>query len=512
MRKIREILRWKLEQGRSHREIAKALGVSLGRITSVLARANELGIGYEELSKLSEAEIEERFYGSGSDSQVVEGRPPLDYKQIHAEMKKKGVTLELLHEEYLTVNPGGYSYSRFCELYQKWRRRQRVTMRQLHRSGEKVFVDYAGARPKFICRNTGKEIKCELFVAVLGASNFTYIEVTATQQVPDFVQSHINAFEYFGGVPEVVVPDQLKSGVSQSCRYEPKIQRTYSEMASYYGTVVIPARPRKPKDKAKAEVGVLIAERWVLARLRRSIFFSRHDLGVRVAELREEMNDRIMRSYGKSRRQLYEEWDRPALKPLPASRYIVPDWRVARVSIDCHVEVDHHYYSAPFQLIGEMVDVRLGLTTVEIVFRGTRVASHVRSYNRGRHTTKPEHLPASHRAHSNWTPSRIVAWGKTIGEKTGELVELILTERPHPEQGYRSCLGILRLAKVYGKERLEAACARGVAIGVRSYRRLDTILKNGMDKIPLPDSKPTPQVRPVEHENIRGPEYYKEEG
>lgn len=510
MRKIREILRWKWELSRSHRDVAKGLGVSLGRVSSTWNRAKVLGLGPSDVSSLTDDELEAKFYGPQESPRREKPLP--DFLWIHGELKRKGVTLELLHEEYLERNRGGYSYSRFCELYDGWRKKQRISMRQVHRAGEKTFVDYSGMKPFWVDPKTGNRVEEELFVAVLGASNLTFAEVTADQRVPEFVTSHVHAFEYFDGVTEIVVPDELKSGVSRPNRYEPEVQRTYAEMAEHYGTVVIPARPRKPKDKAKAEVGVQVAERWILARLRHRVFFSHHDLATGVIDLREQLNDRVMKSYGKSRRQLYELWDRPALLPLPEEPYVFAVWKIARVNIDCHVEADHHYYSAPFPLVHEKVDVRMTATTVEIFHRGTRVASHLRSYERGRYTTVPEHLPASHRAHLEWSPSRLIAWGASIGEKTAELVQAILESRPHPEQGYRSCLGLLRLSKQYGATRLEAACARGVAVGVRSYRRIDSILKNGLDRMPLFDTTFETEERQIEHENIRGPAYYREEG
>lgn len=510
MRKIREILRWKWEQGRSHRDVARGLGVSLGLISSAVNRAKALGLTLEQIAALSDDALEARLYGAPCDARTE--RAPLDYPWIHRELKRKGVTLELLHLEYLREQPDGYRYSRFCELYKGWLKRQRITMRQVHRAGEKMFVDYAGMRPFWVDRKTGQRMEEELFVAVLGASNFTFAEVTATQRSAEFIQSHVRAFEYFQGVVDVLVPDQLKSGVSRACRYEPDIQRTYGEMAEHYGTVVIPARPRKPRDKAKVEAGVLVAERWILACLRNETFFSHRALAARVAELREELNDRMMKGYGRSRRELFESLDRPALKPLPADPFVYAEWKRARVNIDCHLEADHHFYSAPFGLVHEEVEVRLTATTVEVLHRGERVASHPRSYERSRFTTNPDHLPAAHRAHLEWTPSRLVSWGQSIGEKTRELVKAILEDRPHPEQGYRSCLGILRLSKRYGASRLEAACARAVEVRARSYRHVESILKNGLDRMPLFESETASPTPPVAHGNIRGRKYYRGEG
>jgi transposase len=385
-------------------------------------------------------------------------------------------------------------------------------MRQTHRAGEKLFVDYAGKKPTYVDRETGEVREAELFVACLGASNFTYAEVTESQRSPDFIQSHVNCLEYIGGVPGAFVPDQLKGGVSRSCRYEPGVQRTYQEMATHYGTVVLPARPRKARDKAKVEAAVLVAERWILARLRHQTHFSVASINVAVRELLEELNDRVMRVYGESRRDLFERIDRPALRPLPDEPFVYAEWKLARVNIDYHVEVDRHYYSVPHRLIHEQVEVRLTARTVEIFFQSERLASHPRSFRRGRHTTVPEHMPKAHRKHMEWTPSRIIRWAETIGSKTAELVQVILAERPHPEQGYRSCLGILRLSKRYGKDRLEAACARAVAVKARSYRHVDNILKNGMDRLPLFDHLETKREPPALHENVRGKDYYGQEG
>src|SRR5881296_12177 len=317
-------------------------------------------------------------------------------------------------------------------------------MRQVHRAGAKLFVDYAGKKPTIIDATTGEVIAVELFVAVLGASNYTYAEATRTQQVPDWVASHQRAFQFFGGVTEAIVPDQLKSGVVVPCRYEPGVQRTYDAFAQHYGTVILPARPAKPRDKAKIEVAVQIVERWILARLRHETFFSLAALNARIAELLADLNARLMRLYRASRRELFERLDQPALRPLPAEAFP----------------------------------------------RGQRVAAHRRSPVRGTHTTAPAHMPKAHQRHLEWTPSRLIDWARTIGAQTAALVEAILADRPHPEQGYRSCLGLLRLAKGYGPDRLEAASTRAVAVGARSYRHVDSMLKHGLDRLAGPAGSP----------------------
>jgi transposase len=419
------------------------------------------------------------------------------------------VTLELLHMEYLEKHPDGYRYTQFCEVYRAWLKKQRLSMRQVHRAGEKMFVDYSGKKPHIVDRETGECIDVELFVAVLGASSLTFAVATASQRGPDFIASHVGAFEYFGGVAAAVVPDQLKSGVTKACRYEPDIQRTYEEMARHYGTVVLPARPLSPRDKAKVERAVQVAQRWILARLRNETFFSLEALNARIAELLEVLNNRTMRVYGVSRRGLFERLEKAALKPLPTERFTYADWKKVRVNIDYHVEVDGHFYSAPYELVHERLEARFTLTTVELFRRGVRVTSHLRSFKKGCFTTKSEHMPKAHQKHLEWTPSRLIHWGSTLGPNTEALVKAILADRPHPEMGYRSCLGILRLGKRYGNERLEAAAGRALAVGARSYRHMESILSKGLDRVPLTAKSPDQaELTLGEHENLRGRDYY----
>jgi len=505
MRKIREILRHKWAVGRSHREVAASLGVSVGAVSAAEQRAREAGLDWAAVDALDDEALEARLYGTT----VAERRRPLpDPAWIHTERKKPGVTLELLHHEFLEQHPDGYAYTQFCEHYRRWCQDRRLSMRQVHRAGEKLFVDFAGQKPQLVDPDTGEVRDAELFVAVLGASNYTYAEATATQQIADWIQAHVRAFESLGGIPGAVVPDQLRSGVSRPCRYEPELQRCYEELALHYGTVILPARPASPRDKAKVEVGVLIAERWILARLRHETFFALPALNQRIGELLVELNDRPMRHYRASRRALFEQLDRPALKPLPETRYEHALWKFVRPNIDYHVELDGHYYSVPFTLRHERLDLRHTATTVEVFHKGQRVASHLRSHLRGRHTTVPEHMPKSHQAHLEWSPERIGRWAQSIGPRTRGLVEAIFADRPHPEQGYRSCLGILRLAKRYGDARLEAACDRALQVGARSYRHVESILKHGLDRLPAAVETPRDGV-PVTHANLRGRDYYR---
>jgi transposase len=503
MRKTREILRQKWELGRTHREIAASVEQSLGAVAGTLGRA--AGLDWPAVQALSDAALEERLYGARAS--VLERALP-DFEYLHAERKKAGVTLELLHLEYLEKHPDGYRYTAFCDRYREWLKRRGLTMRQEHLAGEKLFIDYAGKKPHLIEPTTGEAIELELFVAVLGASNYTYAEATLSQRGPDFIASNVRTLAFLGGVPAALVPDQLKSAVTVASRYEPGIQRTYEELARHYGTAVVPARPRRPRDKAKVEVAVQIAERWIVARLRHETFFSLEELNARIAELLEELNDRKMRRYGVSRRELFERVDRPALRPLPSEPFVYAEWKKARLNIDYHVELDHHYYSAPHALVHEVLEARLTAITVELFHRGERVASHLRSYKRGGHTTLAEHMPKAHQKHLEWSPSRILHWAASIGPKTRELAAAILAERRHPEQGYRSCLGILRLGKSFGHERLEAAAARAVAVHARSYRHVELILKNGLDRMPSPAEENAEGSTPVVHENIRGGDYY----
>jgi transposase len=509
MRKIKEILRLKWLEGRRHRHIARALGVSVGKVSEVAQRATELGFEWERVENLGEAELEVAIYGAVSRKLKA---PLPDPAWMDLELKKPGVTLQLLHVEYRERHPEGYGYTQFCDQYRRWKKQQKLVMRQVHRAGEKLFSDFAGKKPHWIDPTTGEIHEVELFVAALGASNLTYAEALESQKVPHWIGAHTRALEYFGGAPELIVPDQLRSAVTGPCRYEPAIQRTFEEWGRHYGTVILPARPAHPRDKAKVEAAVLVAERWILARLRNQQFFSLAELNERIAELREELNGRVMRRYGKSRRELFEELERSTLKALPSERFSYAEWVRVKVNIDYHVEIDRSYYSVPYRLCGQHLDARVTASTVELFHQGERVAAHARSSRRGQYVTEPAHMPSSHRKHLQWSPSRLIAWAAKVGPSTAALVEAILADRPHPEQGYRSCLGIMRLARGYGAERLEAASARALAARARSYKHVESILKHGLDRLapkvsPTSSSSSAPPAAAT-HENIRGSDYY----
>lgn len=419
------------------------------------------------------------------------------------------MTLELLHLEYLEEHPDGYRYTSYCEVYRRWLKRRGLTMRQLHKAGDKLFEDYSGKRPCIIDRQSGARIEVELFVAVLGASNYTYAEATATQRLADWIGANVNALEYIGGVPNALVPDQLKSAVTEPCQYEPSIQRTMAAMARHYDTAVVPARPGKSRDKAKVEAGVLVAQRWILARLRNETHFSLESLNARIRELLEELNSRPMRRYGNlSRRDLFERVERAALKPLPETRYVCSVWRKTSVGSDYHGKVEGHFYSAPYALAYEVLEARLTSTTVELFYLGRRVASHVRSDEVGGHTTNLAHMPPHHREWALKDPAPLLAWARSVGNNTELLMTRVLESNFHRDQVYRSGRGLKSLEETYPNERIEEACRRVVVTGARSYKHVERMLKLGLDLVPHPDDPDDESARPIEHDQVRGPDYY----
>ncbi len=508
MRKIREVLRLTLGEGLSRRQVSAAAGLPLATVSNYLTRARAAGIGWPLPEGLDDAALEARLFSRAA-IPATTSRPLPDWTELDRELRsKKNVTLALLHLEYKEQHPEGYQYTQFCRHYHAWRGTVDLVMRQEHKAGERCFVDWAGQTVPIVDPRTGEiALEAQVFVAVLGASNFTYTEAFPSQELAHWISAHVHAFEAWGGCPRICVPDNPRTGVSKAHRYEPILNPTYAEMAAHYGVAVIPARPYRPRDKAKVEAGVQVVQRWILARLRKRTFFSLAELNAAITELLRWLNERPFKKLEGSRQRLYEEIDRPALRPLPASRYQFATWKTATVNIDYHIEVDHHYYSVPYQLAREVVDVRISATTVEIFRRGRRVASHLRSSVRGRHTTTSEHMPESHRRHLEWTPTRIVGWAEATGPQTAALVKAVMEERPHPEQGFRSCLGIMRLGRRFGDERLEAACMRALAIRGLSYRSVESILRTGLDREALP--APSTAIAPRAHENVRGPDYYR---
>lgn len=504
MRRIRDLLRLKHENGLSSRQIAASLGISKGAVGDYLQRAGAAGLNWPLPKDLTDTALE-RLLFPGSPKPTGAPRPEPNWAYIDQELRRTGVTRSLLWQEYRAHHPDGYGYAWFCEHYDAWKGRVSPTMRQTHAAGEKVFVDYAGDTIDVIDPATGAVQPMKIFVAAMGASSYVYAEARPSEGLADWIGCHVGLLDFLGGVPGIIVCDNLKAAVTKPDRYEPGINRTYLEMARHYGTTVIPARPYKPRDKAKVEQSVLLVERWVLARLRNQRFFSLAELNLAIAELVAELNARVMRAYGASRAELFATVDRPALKPLPLEPYAFAVWKRCRVAPDYHVEVDGCWYSVPYRLIRELVDVRLTDRTIEAFHKGERIASHVRSPGRRCHTTIAEHMPSSHRRHAAWTPARMMAAAERIGPAATALFETIMAGRPHPEQGFRTCLGILALEKTYGRARLDAACERAGLIKARSVTSIRSILKNGLDQAFL---EAEPEPRPLRHGNIRGRSYF----
>lgn len=525
VRDIRKVLQLHFVEQKSQSQIARSLGCGKTTVREYLQRAKSAQFqDHNEIINLSDEDLMVRL---GFKRLGVIGVAPLrrpefsmpDWIHLQAELAKPSVTLALLWTEYReTHGTGSYSYTQFCEHYKRWSRKLSVVMRQNHKAGEKAFVDYCDGL-WLVDIKTGERKRTQLFVGCLGASSYTFAEATRSQTLPDWVSSHCKMWSFFGGVTAITVPDNLRSGVTHAHRYEPLINETYQEMAGHYGTCIIPARAAKPRDKGKVEAAVLVAQRWILAKLRNRLLNDLAEMNAAIDECLEFLNNRKMRHVQKSRNDLYLELDKPSLKILPTKSYEFAEWKEPRVNIDYHVTVDFHHYSVPYQLVHELVNARCTSTTIEIFYRGKRIASHVRSYYKGKHTTIPEHMPRSHREHAEWTPSRVIAWAKSMGPRTGALVEKVLEARAHPEQGFRSAMGIIRLEKKYGKARLENACARALEVGASTYRFVDEFLKNKMDFADRKndDAPMSSTVDPITNEeqlallgteNIRGSEYY----
>ncbi len=500
MRKIRDVLRLRHGEQLSIRQIGRSLELPHTTVADCLRRADRAQLSWPLPEGIGDDELEARLYGFSRPSTA--SRPLPDWKKIDKELKRPHVTLALLWLEYRETHPDGYAYSQFCELYRRFKRGLEVSMRQSHKAGERCFVDFPGATIPIYDEATGElSFDAELFVAVLGASSYTYAEAVASQRLEPFIAAHVHAFAYFGGCPAILTPDNLKSAVTTPDRYEADPNASYQDMANWYGIAIIPARPRRPRDKAKAENSVLLVERWIIARLRNERFTSLAQLNEAIEKLLIWLNDRPFKKLEGSRSSLFNEIERPALRPLPERPYELARFKKARVNIDYHVEVraDRHFYSVPHRLVGELVELRLTTSALEVLHNGRRVASHLRSYSPG-YSTDPAHMPESHRRHGEWTPSRIISWASTAGPCTGELARVILERRPHPEQGYRSCLGIINLAKRYGTERLEAACARAILRHAYSYKSVRSILQTGLDKVAITTAPASGHPR---HDNLR---------
>ena len=501
MRQIRQMLRL-AHDGVSIRAIGQTLGAARSTIQDGLQRSKAIGLTWPLPADLTDAALEERLYARAGQPPGFRRRPEPDWAALACELKRPGVNLMVLWEEYREVRPDGYGYSRFCDLFREFERRLSPTMRQHHVAGDKVFVDYSGKKLGIVNRDTGEVRDAELFVAVLGASSYTFAEACWSQALPDWIGNHVRLFRFFGGVPRLVVCDNLKSGVNKASFYDPELNRSYGVMASHYGVGVLPARPYKARDKAKVEAGVRLAQTYILGRLRKLTFFSLTEANAAIVEALERLNTHVMRRLGVSRKHLFDTLERRALAPLPAEDFQFAEWRLARVSIDYHVEFDGFFYSVPHGLIRKQVDIRATARTIEIFYLGQRVGAHQRRYGGQRHGTDPDHMPSSHRRYADWTPDRFRRWGRSIGPQTEGLVIAILANKPHPEQGFRSCLGVLRLFKDINPDRAEAISERAIAIGALSYKAIAPLLHS------KPTSKSSAEEAVIVHANLRGPGYF----
>lgn len=507
MRRIREVLRQRWECGLSERAVAASCSVARSTVGKYVQRAMEAGLSWPLPEGMTDEELEQRLFPTATETSLDTKATP-DWAEVHRQLTGKGVTLQLLWEEYKEAYPNGYQYSQFCARYRAWRETLDLPMRQQHKAGEKLFVDYCGQTMPVVDRETGEIREAQIFVAVLGVSNYTYVEACWTQRLPEWIMAHVHAFAYYGGCVAIVVCDNLRSGVTTPHRYEPEANRTFEDLGAHYGFAIMPARSRKPRDKARAEKGVQDVERRILARLRHRSFFSLHELNEAIQWLLIEYNTKPFQKLEGSRRSLFEQLDQPALRPLPAEPFEYAEWKKARVNIDYHVAVEGNFYSVPYQLVNQTIDVRVTNTAIECFHKNKRVASHLRLQRKGQYATITPHMPKAHREYAEWTPERLVRWAGKTGPKTVAVVENILRARPHPQQGFRACLGIVRLGKEHGPQRLEAACERALAIKAVSFKSIESILKRKLDQSPL-RPKP-PEKPPLEHDNIRGPEYYRE--
>jgi transposase len=510
MRKIKDILRLRHEAGLAYRGIANALNIGYGTVVDYLNRAEQAGLAWPIPETLHERDLGRLLFPTQAATGQRRFAEP-DFPAIRQELTRKGVTKLLLWQEYRQRHPDdGYCYAQFCHRYKVWLGCQQRSMRQVHRAGEKLFVDYCGPTMTIVNPDTGEYREAQIFVAVLGASNYTFACASWSQKQADWLNAHVKAFEFFGGVPELVVPDNLKSAVRKTHRYEPDINPSYQQLSAHYQCVIVPARPYKPKDKAKAEVAVQIVERWIMARLRHQTFFTLASLNQSIRVLLDDLNQRPFKKLPGTRLSQFEQLDKPALRALPAQPYQYADIKQARVHIDYHIEYDKHYYSVPHHLVKQAVEVQATDSAVAIYHQGQRIASHPRSYRQGAHSTCQEHMPQAHQAMHNWSPERFLSWAGDIGAETREVVSCILQEKRHIEQSYRRILGLLSNAKKYGRERLNKACGRALLIGSPTRSSVESILKQGLDQIAVetPHNAVQEELSLDDHENVRGEDYY----
>ena len=506
MRQLRELLRLRLQAELSMRQIKDSLRISLGAVQKVISQAEAQGLSWASIEQLDDQQLARRFYPE-ADTRVSATLQLPDWVEVHQELRRKGVTKHLLWEEYTQAYPNrSYSYPQYCFLYQAWLKKQKRSMRQTHKAGDKLFVDYAGQTVPIVQADTGEVRFAQIFVAVLGASNYTYCEATWTQSLPDWLGSHARVFDFIGGVPRLIVPDNLKSGVSKACRYDPDINPAYQQLAAHYGVAIMPARPRKPQDKSKAEVGVQIIERWILARLRHHTFFSLAELNQCIRALLGEVNNKPFKQLKGTRQQWFESLDKPVLMPLPKQAYQYTDIKTVKVNVDYHIQYDQHLYSVPHHLVGEKLELHAKAQLIELYFHNQRVTSHARQYRPGT-TTVAAHMPVRHEKHHQWTAGRLMNWAKDLGDDVLHWVQAQLQRKPHEQQAYRVCLGLLNLSRQYPADRLNKACAIANQNQLYRLKQIKSILQSNQDQL-LPESKEQLSLLPQSHENIRGPENF----
>ena len=506
MKKVREVLRLKYECHLSNRKIALSCDISRECVRDYLRRVTEAKLTWPlPLDVNDDERLGAYLFPPAS---ATKGKPHYpDWRWVHQELKKKGVTRSLLWDEYRSQQVEGISYSQFCDLYRRFQQTLDVTMRQTHKAGEKLFIDYSGMKVPWIDPDSGEIFEAEIFVATLGASNYTFAEATASQKMPDWIASHVRAFEFFGGVPELLIPDNLKSGVTKAHRYEPTLNATYEDMAHHYCTAIVPARPVEPQDKAKVEAAVKHVEQTILAKLRHHTFTSLHEINEAIKPLLDALNEKPFQKMPGSRQSDFEAIDKPAMKALPSYRYEYAEWKKVRAGVDYHVALNFHYYSVPYHYTKKELDLRVTATVVQCFYQNKMIAMHRRDDRKG-HTTVTEHMPKAHQAQAEWTPERLLRWATQNGEKTHQLIQAMIEAKVHPQQAFRACLGVMRLGKQYGTDRLEKAAQRALELGSLSYKSMESMLKNGLDKLPLPSDSVSLLTPPIAHDNLRGADYY----
>lgn len=503
MRKITELLRYRYELKCSYREIASSLNMSISTVADYLARSKAAGFSWPLPDGITEEALYQKLFLPSESTGTPKHQP--DWEWVYRELRRKGVTLLLLWREYKEAYPDGFAYTQFCVRYSAYAKSVSPVMRQIHKAGEKSFVDYAGLTMPWIDIISGEIKQAQIFVGCLGASQYTFVEATESQQLHDWIDSHVHMFEYFQGVTEIVVPDNLKSGIHKAHIYDPDINLNYQELGKHYGFAIVPARAAEPQDKAKAENAVGCITRQIMAPLRDHTFTSIAEINEAFAPRLDQFNAQPFQKMKTSRKELYEALDKPALKPLPLERYQYAEWKKAKVNIDYHLVFDNHFYSVPYPYIHQAVELRATTHILECFYKGKRIAAHVRSYKRYGYSTLHEHMPEAHRVHAEWTPERMRRWAAKIGPKTAGFIEQMILSRPFPQQAYRACLGLLRLGGKYGDARLEQACAKGLLAGLTRYQQIESMLANKFEAVPL--TGPSVSLLP-KHDNIRGPKYY----